>query len=99
MVFLRKRANGVYSLAFWWKGKTYIKALGNDDEQVTLPDRRAFAGSIIPNASDFESHPDDTNRGLTLGSTTENENADGRQARRLFHRGHPAQRKRSVRAA
>lgn len=34
MAFLRKRANGMYSLSFWWKGKTYIKALGTDDEQV-----------------------------------------------------------------
>ena len=34
MAFLRKRANGMYSLAFWWKGKIYIKALGTDDEQA-----------------------------------------------------------------
>ena len=34
MAFLRKRANGIYSLAFWWKGKTHIKALGTDDKQA-----------------------------------------------------------------
>jgi hypothetical protein len=34
MAFLRKWANGTYSLSFWWKGKTCIKALGTDDEQV-----------------------------------------------------------------
>lgn len=34
MAFLRKWANGTYSLAFWWKGKTYIKALGIDDEHA-----------------------------------------------------------------
>ena len=34
MAFLRKRASGSYSLSFKWKGKSYIKALGTDDEQV-----------------------------------------------------------------
>ncbi|GJM23976.1 MAG: hypothetical protein DHS20C16_03910 [Phycisphaerae bacterium] len=34
MAFLTKRANGMYSLSFWWKGKMYTKALGTDDEQV-----------------------------------------------------------------
>jgi hypothetical protein len=32
MAFLRRRANGMYSLSFWWKGKSYIKALGTDNE-------------------------------------------------------------------
>ncbi len=35
MAFLRKRASGNYSLVFKWKGKSYIKALGTDDEQAT----------------------------------------------------------------
>lgn len=34
MAFLRKRASGNYALSFKWKGKSYIKALGTDDEQV-----------------------------------------------------------------
>ncbi|MHC4064981.1 MAG: hypothetical protein ACYSUI_10835 [Planctomycetota bacterium] len=34
MAFLRKRASGDYSLSFKWKGKSYIKALGTDEEQV-----------------------------------------------------------------
>ena len=34
MAFLRKRASGNYSLVFKWKGKSYIKALGTDDEQA-----------------------------------------------------------------
>jgi hypothetical protein len=34
MAFLRKRASGDYSLSFKWKGKSYIKALGTDDEQA-----------------------------------------------------------------
>ncbi len=34
MAFLRKRASGNYSLSFKWKGKSYIKALGTDDEQA-----------------------------------------------------------------
>ena len=33
MAFLRKRASGNYSLSFKWKGKSYIKSLGTDDEQ------------------------------------------------------------------
>ena len=33
MAFLRKRASGNYSLSFKWKGKSYIKALGTDNEQ------------------------------------------------------------------
>ena len=33
MAFLRKRASGKYSLSFKWKGRSYIKALGTDDEQ------------------------------------------------------------------
>ncbi len=33
MAFLRKRASGKLSLVFWWKGKSHIKALGNEDEQ------------------------------------------------------------------
>jgi hypothetical protein len=32
MAFLRRRANGMYSLSFWWKGKSYIRALGTDNE-------------------------------------------------------------------
>ena len=34
MAFLRKRPNGNYSLSFWWKGTTHIKALGTDDVQI-----------------------------------------------------------------
>ena len=34
MAFLRKRASGNYALSFKWKGKSYIKALGTDDEQA-----------------------------------------------------------------
>ena len=34
MAFLRKRPGGNYSLSFKWKGKSYIKALGTEDEQV-----------------------------------------------------------------
>ena len=34
MAFLRKRPSGNYALSFKWKGKSYIKALGTDDEQV-----------------------------------------------------------------
>jgi len=34
MAFLRKRTNGNYSLSFWWKGTTHIKALGTDKEQA-----------------------------------------------------------------
>ncbi len=34
MAFLRKRESGNYSLSFKWKGKSYIKALGTDDEQA-----------------------------------------------------------------
>lgn len=30
--FLRKRASGNYSLVFKWKRKSYIKALGTEDE-------------------------------------------------------------------
>ena len=33
MAFLRKRAGGKYSLSFWWKGKTHMKALGTDNLQ------------------------------------------------------------------
>ena len=33
MASLRKRANGNYSLVFWWKRKQHIKALGTPDEQ------------------------------------------------------------------
>ena len=33
MAFLRKRESGNYSLSFKWKGKSYIKALGTDNEQ------------------------------------------------------------------
>jgi hypothetical protein len=34
MAFLRKRASGNYSLSFKWKGKSRIKALGTNDEQI-----------------------------------------------------------------
>ncbi len=34
MAFLRKRANGMNSLSFWRKGKSYIKALASADELV-----------------------------------------------------------------
>ncbi len=46
MAFLRKRTNGNYSLSFWWKGTTHIKALGTDDEQVANHIKKDAEGQI-----------------------------------------------------
>jgi predicted GIY-YIG superfamily endonuclease len=46
MAFIRKRANGMLSLDFCWKGKRYIKALGTTNENEAKKVKKAVEDQL-----------------------------------------------------